>query len=79
MARNPGRFVEVTDGVHKGKKGFFYNKEQSPEVVAAKKRLVWIDDEVRQGDIFDQMDKIVSNARQKLIDITVLKVIGYID
>jgi hypothetical protein len=40
MGRNPGYLLKITGGVHTGKKGLAYHKEQTPEFKQKKKVFV---------------------------------------
>ena len=77
MRGNPGRLIQVTDGVHKGKTGYYYFKEQTPELQKQKKGLVWQELEAKQTTLFDVPEKEL--CKQSLVSLQFLKVIGFID
>jgi hypothetical protein len=74
--RNPGRYVQIISGVHQGKRGFAYNRDQFPETIKAGKVNVWIP-EVIQASLFPDMED--GKWRMVLFTPDRLKVIGFID
>lgn len=75
-SRMPGRYVQVIEGVHAGKRGFAYNRDQLPELTKAGKVAVWIP-EVIQAALFPDMD--TGTWKKVLFTPNRLKLIGFID
>lgn len=74
--RKPGKYVQVTDGVHMGKRGFAYNRDQFPEIIKAGKVAVWVP-AVVQASLFPDMES--GEWKKVLFEPSRLKVIGFID
>lgn len=74
--RKPGKYVQVTEGVHMGKKGFAYNREQLPETIKAGKVVVWVPAQV-QASLFPEA--IDETWKKVLIEPAKLKLIGFFD
>lgn len=72
----PGRVVQVTAGVHMGKQGFAYNRDQEPAIIKAGKVAVWVP-LVVQAALFAEMQD--STWKKVLFEPGKLKVIGFID
>lgn len=72
----PGRYVQVIAGVHAGKRGFAYNRDQEPAIIKAKKVAVWIP-EIIQASLFPDMED--GKWKKVLFEPDKLKVIGFID
>lgn len=74
---NAGRIVQVIDGIHKGKTGIAYHKDQHDQIRKQKKICVTIDADATQAAPFPHMQE--TEAKKVLFDPTFLKLIGYVD
>lgn len=72
----PGKYVQVKRGVHQGKRGFAYNRDQLPQFIKARKICVWIP-EVVQASLFPDME--TGNWKKILFEPSALQLIGFID
>lgn len=73
---NPGRYVQITAGIHQGKSGIAYNRDQLPEMYKHNKVCVWVPDVV-QASLFPDMEN--NTWKKVLFGPEKLKVVGYID
>jgi hypothetical protein len=73
----PGKIVEIKDGIHKGKQGFAYHKDQAPEITAAKKICVTVP-MTEQAGIFPGTQASL-DWKKLLFDPANLSLVGYFD
>jgi hypothetical protein len=74
--RKPGRYVQIIQGKHQGKRGIAYNRDQLPEICKAKKVCVWVP-EVVQASLFPDMEQ--GTWKKVLFQPEFLKLIAFID
>lgn len=78
-SRKPGRYVQVIAGVHMGKRGFAYNRDQEPAIIKAKKVAVWVPAEVQASLFPDQVPDFDASWKKVLFEPDKLKLLGFID
>lgn len=74
--RKPGKYVQVIAGVHMGKRGFAYNRDQEPAIIKAGKVAVWVPEQV-QASLFPEVKD--ETWKKVLFEPNKLKLIGFID
>jgi hypothetical protein len=73
--RKPGKYIQITEGVHAGKQGIAYNREQEPAIIKAGKVAVWIPVDA-QGSLFETDPK---DWKKVLFTPDKLRIIAFID